>query len=170
MNPWFDDFDDAFGTGEEGQDMSKWTDAFALAYGDPEDWTQLSALMTVRAGKPVTEEWLQANIDEAFSHIVYYAPCREGEWLDAADLPATVATVLVSLLARASSNPEGVRTIQMGEFSQTWAGSIHGDGGPVTQKEIQMISRAAGCQDSGLQVVTVSPTPILGDDPALSGS
>lgn len=147
--------------------MTVWTDAFADAYGDVPDWSTLASLMATRTGKTVTEAWLQANIDEAFAHVMFYAPCKVTAWADPSDLPATVASVLVSLLARATSNPEGVRTIQMGEFSQTWAGSIHGDGGPVTGKEIQIITRASGCQD-GFQTVSVVPTPILGVDPELS--
>lgn len=151
--------------------MSVWTDAFIAAYDPSPDWSSLATLMSTRTGKTVTEAWLQANLDEAFGHVMYYASCQdtgdsETGWANPGDLPDRVASVLVSLLARATSNPEGVRTIQLGEFSQTWAGSVGGPDGPVTPKEQLIIGRIAGCPGGIVSVETVSP-PILGNDPRI---
>lgn len=139
--------------------MSAWTVAFSAAYAGTPDWSPLAALMSTRSGKSVSEEWLQANIDEAFAHVMNHAPCQV--WANPGELPPVSAAVLSAVLSRSASNPEGVRTIQMGEFSQTWAGSINGPGGLLTDEEARMVSRDAGCQ-GGFSSVELVPTPILG--------
>lgn len=143
--------------------MNIWANAFNYAYRNPADWSILATLMSNRrSGTVFTEEWLQTNVDEAFAHLMEYAPCKAAEWLSPAHLPNSLASILASILARSHSNPDGVRTVQMGEISKTFAGSVFSEDGPVTMKEAEIISRAAGCPDQSLQYVTVTPTPVFG--------
>lgn len=141
--------------------MSVWTDALENAYDVTPDWDDLSTLISTRARQDVSTDWLQATIDEAFAQVMLHAPCREegdDAWEDPSDFPESVASILASVLVRMVNNPDGVRTVQMGEFSQTWAGST--DAGWLTPQQTRIVARAAGCSE-GFQSVSVEPTPLL---------
>ncbi len=99
--------------------MSAWSDAFDAAYSEPADWAPLASLLSARTGKTVDDGWLSATIDEVFVHVMLSAPCRVSDWIDPTYMPAPVQAVLSAVLSRVAANPDGVRTIQMGEFSQT---------------------------------------------------
>jgi len=141
--------------------MSVWSDAFDAAYDITPDFSPLADLLTIRSGKSVEPEWVSATIDEAFVHVMQYAPCKQSEWEVPTDLPERVQAVLGSVLTRVAGNPEGIRTVQMGEFSQTWAGTVTGPGDLITGVEQRIIGAAAGCPSGGIVSVPTEPTTVL---------
>ena len=140
-----------------------WVAAFQSAYSLSPSWAELSALVSTKAGVAVSEPWLQANVDAAFAHVMLYAKCRYRVWLDPSYLPPLTAAVLGAILARVSSNPQGVRTLQTGEFSQTWASVSPGE--LVQSDESKIIELESGCPSTSLYTLRTSPTRGLGRTP-----
>jgi hypothetical protein len=131
--------------------MSVWADAFDAAYAvDPPNFATLAGLVSSRVGQTIDPAWIAASVDEIITHVLHEAPCREDEWTDPTLMPPPVQAVVASVLSRVAANPQGVRTIQMGEFSQTWAGSVTG-----------IIARQSGCGGGGLLSVETEPTTVL---------
>ena len=126
--------------------MSVWSDAFDAAFNpDTPQWQPLVDAVEYRTGRVVTQDWVASRVDDAMAQLRLYAPCKRTLWLTPADLPADVAGVLGAALSRTATNPDGIRTIQAGEFSQTWAGSGSDLSGMFTPVEQRVIGVAAGC-------------------------
>lgn len=141
--------------------MSAWGDAFDSAYSvEPADFSLVAGLVGDRIGQEVSPSWVAAGIDEVLSHILVQAPCKDEEWLDPTAMPVPVQAVVASILCRLAANPQGVRTIQMGEFSQTYAGSV-GSGDLLSPIERRIVDRYSGCGSSGLGSIEVEPTAVL---------
>lgn len=142
--------------------MSVWADAFDAAYAvEPLDFTSLASLLSARVGQTVDADWVAASIDEVMAHVLLQAPCKDDEWTDPTVMPAPVQAVVASVLCRLAANPQGVRTIQMGEFSQTYAGSVTGSGDMLTSLERRIVARQSGCGSSGIVSIEVEPTAVL---------
>ena len=144
--------------------MSSWSEAFnAAATGD---YTPLASVVSERVGRPVEATWLASRVDDALGLIMLYAPCKRGEWVSCANWPATVQTVVGAALSRSAANPDGIRTVQMGEYSQTWAGNLTGSDELFSPVEKRVIAVASGCGESGLQSVRATVDPPIPGIPA----
>lgn len=142
--------------------MSVWSDAFDAAFtGASPSYAAVAQAVEDRCGRTVTEAWLAARMDEAMGYVWLYAPCRRSDWLTPADLPRPAQAVLGAMLSRSATNPDGIRTIQAGEFSQTWAGSSAGLESMFTPDEKRLIAALAGCTRGRSTRATVDP-PIPG--------
>ena len=142
--------------------MSVWADAFDAAYAvEPGDFGPLADLLSDRVGQPVTQAWVESAIGEVLNHVGLHAPCKSEEWLDPTNMPVPVQAVVASALSRLAGNPQGVRTIQMGEFSQTYAGSVYGSGDLLTSLEQRIVARHSGCGGGGLVSVELVPPMVL---------
>lgn len=142
--------------------MSVWADAFDVAYAsEPLNFVDLAGLLSDRVGQTVSPDWVAASIDEVLAHVLLQAPCKDGDWTDPTMMPAPVQAVVASVLVRLAANPQGVRTIQMGEFSQTYAGSVTGSGDMLTSLERRIVARQSGCGSSGIVSIEVEPTAVL---------
>lgn len=137
--------------------MNIWTEAFAAGPA------AVSQLISARTGTLVSSEWVATRLDEGMAHLWLAAPCKRREWLGPEVLPDVVAAVFGAMLSRQATNPDRIRTVQMGEYSQTWAGSEAGSDELFYPVERRVIAAEAGCGGPGLRSVaaTVDP-PITG--------
>ena len=120
--------------------MSVVSDAFESACAG--DYQPLADLISQQAGQPVTPEWVEAALELAMPLILAAAPCKQGEWVTFCDIPPELQPIMLSLLLRVAVTPTGgIRTIQLGEFSQTWSDT----GASLSVDERELISALAGC-------------------------
>ena len=123
-------------------------DAFDAACEEPPNYQPLIDLIEARTGQLVTEEWVESSLEMLMGLVWFYAPCKRDEWTTVCSVPSEIVGALAALLCRWTVNPSGIRTLQAGEYSQTWANE--GVTGGFTTIEQQIISQAAGCGSGGL--------------------
>lgn len=140
--------------------MSVVSDAFEAACADPADYQPLADLISEHSGTPVSPEWVEAALELAMPIIWVAAPCKVEEWQTFCQIPPVLQPVIFALIVRTAVTPVGgIRTIQLGEFSQTWQDS----GSQLTGSEIDLIGQIAGCGRRGgltsVRAFVDPPTP-----------
>lgn len=109
----------------------------------------------------VDQYWLEQAYAEAMAYIRMIAPGKKLEWLEYADLPTDVQTILIAALLRKHSNPRGIRQESIGEYSYTISSdAVRVDAGPFSYSEVKLIKFAAGAGTSMSSVTMLLP-PVL---------
>ncbi len=141
-----------------------WSDALDAVCEDPPNYEPICDLIEARTGQEVTPEWVEASLEMVMTLVWYYAPCRREDWDTVCALPQEIVGVIAAILYRWTVNPSGIRTLQAGEYSQTWANE--GVSAGFTELEQSIISQVAGCGSGGLISVRGSvDAPIPGFGP-----
>ena len=88
------------------------------------DRASLKAGIEARYGSPITDEWLDAMLPEAWGHLITVAKCKRSVWVTVDDVPDEIVAVLAAALSRCAANPNSYRNEQIGDYQYTYAGNV----------------------------------------------
>lgn len=133
---------------------SPWSKAFNSAFraSTPTKQDVLKDGVEQRYGSPVTDEWLEALLPEAWGHLITAAPCQKGKWVTLDDVPQEVLAVIAAALARMAANPGAYRNEQIGDYQYTYAGDVQAF---FNDGEDKIIRAFSGCGKGGVYTVNV---------------